>query len=160
MTTRHTQAQRAPWVATVHDVIKRWAGSYLALVLWVARTLSHCTPVKWGKISSNSSTHDTSQFGDSICPVRVSTSQMLVHSEPIDAGLYRHRQGLETWSSEFQIRPLPSLPIRYSPLSLNPVSTNANHLTILLNHIGPPLIERALSQVDSNHSSSTDSLHN
>jgi hypothetical protein len=34
------------------------------------------------------------------------------------------------------------------------------HSIILLNHIGPPSIERALSWADSNHSSSTDSLHN
>jgi hypothetical protein len=32
LTTRHTQARRAPWVATIHDVTKNWAGSYLALV--------------------------------------------------------------------------------------------------------------------------------
>jgi hypothetical protein len=49
--------------------------------------------------------------------------------------------------------------ILHFPLIARPVSNYANHSIILLNHIGPPLIERALSRVDSNHSSSTDSLH-
>jgi hypothetical protein len=40
---------------------------------WVAQTLSHCTTVKRGKVSSNSSTHEATQFGDSICPVCAST---------------------------------------------------------------------------------------
>jgi hypothetical protein len=32
LTTWHMYAQRAPWVATIHDVTKMWAGSYLTLV--------------------------------------------------------------------------------------------------------------------------------
>jgi hypothetical protein len=56
----------------------------------------------------------------------------------------------------------PSFPssILHFPLIALPGLQYANHSTILLNHIGPPSIERALSWVDSNHSSSTDSLHN
>jgi hypothetical protein len=61
---------------------------------WVARTLSHCTPVKRGKVSSNSSTYEATQFEDSICPVCVSTLKMLVHSDPTDMVLNRYRQGL------------------------------------------------------------------
>jgi hypothetical protein len=70
--------------------------------------------------------------------------------------------GLPPWSFEYQTRPLILLPIQYSPFSPNcpnPVSNYANHSIILLNHIGPPSIESALSWVDSSHSSSTDSLH-
>jgi hypothetical protein len=40
------------------------------------------------------------------------------------------------------------------------VSNYENYSTIMLNHIGPPSIERALSWVDSNHLTSTDSLYN
>jgi hypothetical protein len=67
-------------VAIVHDVIKK-SGQVLPLpsaifhvhasadTTWVARILSHCIPVKRGKVSSNSSTHEATQFGDSRCPV-------------------------------------------------------------------------------------------
>jgi hypothetical protein len=122
LTTRHTQARRAPRVATIHDVTKKSGRvlphpspvfhTYASLdTPWVARTLSHYTSVKWGKVSSNSSTHEVTQFGDSICPVCVSTFQMLIHSDPTDVGLNRHRRRLPPWSSEYQIRPLPFLPI-------------------------------------------------
>jgi hypothetical protein len=69
LTTRHTQARRAPRVATIHDVTKKlgWVLIHPSAVfhvyassdtLWVARTLSHYTSVKQGKVSSNSSTHE------------------------------------------------------------------------------------------------------
>jgi hypothetical protein len=114
LTTQHTQAWRAPRVATIHDVTKK-SGRVLprssvalhayasADTPWVARTLSHCTPVKRGKASSNSSTLEATQFGDSICPVCASIFQMLVHLDPTDVGLNRHRRGLPPWRSEFMI---------------------------------------------------------
>jgi hypothetical protein len=60
-------------VATVHDVVKEsgWVIPHPSAVFhmyasadtpWVARTLSHCTLVKQGKVSSNSVTHDATQF--------------------------------------------------------------------------------------------------
>jgi hypothetical protein len=61
--------------------------------LWVAHALSHYTSVMYGRIASVSAAHDVTQFGDSICPVCVSTFQMLVHSNPTDASLNRHRRG-------------------------------------------------------------------
>jgi hypothetical protein len=85
-------------VAIIHDMTKEpgWVLPRLSVIShtyalvdtpWVARTLSHCTPVKRGKVSSNSSTHEVTQFGDSICPVCASTFQMLVLSDPTNAGL-------------------------------------------------------------------------
>jgi hypothetical protein len=156
----------APRVATIHDVINKLGQvlprpsavfhTYaLADTPWVTLTLSHCTPMKRGKVSSNSLTHDATQFGDSICPVCVNTFQMLVHSDPTDAGLNRQWRGLPPYSSEFMIQTTLNLPIQYSPFS-----NYANYSIILLNHIGPPSIERPLSRADSNHSSSIDSLHN
>jgi hypothetical protein len=152
---------------------KSRAGSYLAPSVvfhayasadtsWVARILSHCTPVKRGKVLSNLLAHEATYFEDFICPICVSTFQMLVHLDPTDVGLNRHRPGLPPWSSEFMIPTTLNLPIQYSSFSLiaRPVSNYANHSIILLNHIGPPLIERVLSWADSNHSSSTNSLHN
>jgi hypothetical protein len=75
---------RAPRVATIHDVTKK-LGQVLphpsavfhayasADTPWVARTLSHYTPVKQGKVPSNSSTHKGTQFGNFICLVCAST---------------------------------------------------------------------------------------
>jgi hypothetical protein len=122
LTTRHTQARKTPWVATVHDAIKEMIRAHLTLVHvfhayamantpWVAHALSHYTSVRYGRIASISVAHDTTQFGDSICPVCISTFQMLVHSDPTDMGLNWHRRGLPPWSSEYHIRPLPFLPI-------------------------------------------------
>jgi hypothetical protein len=97
-TTRHTQAQRAPRVATVHDAVKEMIRAHLTLVNifhtyasadtpWVAHALSHYTPVRYGRIASVSVAHNATQFADSICPVCVSTVQMLIHSDPTDANL-------------------------------------------------------------------------
>jgi hypothetical protein len=161
-------------VATIHDVTKEMIRAHLTLVhifhayaladtSWVAHALSRYTPVRYGRIASILATRDATKFGDSICPICISTFQILVQQGSTDAGLNQHRRGLPPWSSEFQIRPLPFLPIQYFPLSPNcptRFSNYANHLIIFLNHIGPPSIERVLLQADSNHSSSTDSLYN
>jgi hypothetical protein len=68
LTTRHQRARRAPRVATVHNTVKE-SGRVLPCpsaifhpyasvdTPWVAQILSHYTPVKRGKISSNSVTH-------------------------------------------------------------------------------------------------------
>jgi uncharacterized Fe-S cluster-containing MiaB family protein len=130
LTTWHTQARRAPWVATIHDVAKETTGAHPTLVdvlhayasvdtPWVANALSRCTPVRYDMICCVSVTHDTTQFGDSICLVCISTFQMLLHSDPTDVGLNRHRRGLPPPSSEFQIRPLILVLIQYFPLSPN-----------------------------------------
>jgi hypothetical protein len=53
---------------------------------WVAHALSHFTLVRYGRIASVSTAHDTTQFGDSICPVCVSTFQMLFNrAQPMQA---------------------------------------------------------------------------
>jgi hypothetical protein len=80
----------------------------------VVRTLSHCTPVKQGKVSSNSLTHEATQFRDFICPTCDSTFQMLVHLDSIDVGINPHRQGLPFWSSEFMIQITLNFSIQYS----------------------------------------------
>jgi hypothetical protein len=92
-------------VATVHDTVMETIMAHLTLVHifhvyvsadtpWVAHALSHCTLVRYGRIASVSATHDATQFGDSICPICISTFQILVHSDPTDAGINRHRKGL------------------------------------------------------------------
>jgi hypothetical protein len=130
LTTRHAQARRTPWVATIHDEVKETIRAHLTLVHvfhayasvdtpWVVHALSHYTTVRYGRIASVRAAHDTTQFGDSICPVCVSTVQMLVHQGTTDTGLNQHRWGLPPWSSEYQIRQLLFLPIQYSPFAPN-----------------------------------------
>jgi hypothetical protein len=130
LTTWHTQAWRAPRVATIHDEVKGMIRAHLTLVHvfhayasadtpWVAHALSHYTPVRYGRIASILAAHNATQFGDSICPICVITFQMLVHLDPTDVGLNWHRRRLPPWSSEYQIRPLPFLPIQYSPFFPN-----------------------------------------
>jgi hypothetical protein len=92
-------------VATIHDRVKEMIRAHLTLVHafhayasmntpWVAHALSHFTPVRYDRIASVSATYDSTQFGDSICPVYISTFQMLVHLDPTDVGLNQHKQGL------------------------------------------------------------------
>jgi hypothetical protein len=64
--------------------------------LWVAHALSHYTSVRYGRITSVSVAHDATQFRDSICPICISTFQMLVHSDPADTDLNRLRRGATT----------------------------------------------------------------
>jgi hypothetical protein len=94
LTTRHTWATEATWVATVHDAVKesgrvlpRPSATYHAYASvdtpWVARTLSHCTSVKQGKILPNPSAHEATKFRDSICLVCVSTFKCLfIRTQP------------------------------------------------------------------------------
>jgi hypothetical protein len=89
---------------------------------WVARTLSHYTSVKRGKISPNSSTHEGTQFGDSICPECIIIFQMLVHLDPTDAGLNRHRRGYHLGAPNIRSDHSPSFPsnILHFPLIAPP----------------------------------------
>jgi hypothetical protein len=99
LTTRHRQARRAPRVVTIHDVTKK-PGQELprpsaifhayasADIPWVARTLSHYTSIKWGKVSSNSSMHEATHFGDSLCPVCVSTFKCFPALSDIGGGYH------------------------------------------------------------------------
>jgi hypothetical protein len=98
LTTRHTQARRAPQATTIHDEVNETIRAHLTLVHvfhahasadtpWVAHALSHFTPVRNGRIASVSAAHDATQFWHSICPVCVSTFQMLVQQGSTDVGL-------------------------------------------------------------------------
>jgi hypothetical protein len=112
LTTWHAHARRAPWVTTIHDEVRETIRVHLTLVHvfhayasadtpWVVHALSHYTSVRYGRITSVLTAHDATQFGDSICPVCVSTVQMFVHQGSTDVSLIRHRRGLSPWSSEY-----------------------------------------------------------
>jgi hypothetical protein len=62
------RVRRAPLVATVHNVVKETIRAHLTLVHiittyasadtpWVAHAVSHCTPVRYGRIASVSVAH-------------------------------------------------------------------------------------------------------
>jgi hypothetical protein len=117
-------------VATVQNAVKETIRTHLTLVHvfhvyaladtpWVARALSRCTPVRYGRIASVSATHEATQFTG---PHKILYSP--VHNSNLLTGvrrlvLNRHRWGLPPWSSKFQIRPLPFLLIQSSPFSPN-----------------------------------------
>jgi hypothetical protein len=81
-------------VATIHDEVKETIRAHLTLehifhayastdTPWVAHALSHYTPVRYARISSISVTHDATQFGDSICPIYISTFKCLfIQTQP------------------------------------------------------------------------------
>jgi hypothetical protein len=86
------QARRTPRVTTIHDEVKETIRALLTLVHifhayastdtpWVAHALSHFTSVRYGRIPSVSVAHDTTQIGDSIRPVCVSTFKCLFNRD-------------------------------------------------------------------------------
>jgi hypothetical protein len=94
LTTWHMWAIEATRVATVHDAVKesdrvlpRPSAIFHVYAStdtpWIDRTLSHCTPVKRGKVSSNPLGHKATKFEDSIYPVSVSTFKCLfIRTQP------------------------------------------------------------------------------
>jgi hypothetical protein len=117
-------------VAIVHNAVIEKIRAHLTLVHvfhayasvdtpWVAHSLSNCTPVRYGRVASVSVAHEATQFAGphKIPYAPVHNSSLLTRARR--AVLNRHRWGLPPWSSEFQIRPLPFLPVQYSPFSPN-----------------------------------------
>jgi hypothetical protein len=76
-----------------------------------AHALSIVSPMRYGRISFNSVTDEASKFARlQKIPYAPVHNLKFVHSDPTDADLNRHRQGLPPWSSKYQIRPPPSFP--------------------------------------------------
>jgi hypothetical protein len=135
LTTRHTRARRAPRVATVHEDHQRVEPGppYPSVVFhvyasvdtpWVARTLSHYTPVKYGGVSSNSAIVEATQFvrPQEISYESVHNQSLFIRTQPtwalIDTGGGYHRG-----SPDFRSRPLSTFPssILHFPL-ITPVN--------------------------------------
>jgi hypothetical protein len=86
---------------------------------WVAQTLSQCTPVKYGWVSSNSTTVEATQFAG---------TQEILHGPVHNSNLLTRarwsvfnqlKKGLPHWSSECMIHTTINLSIQCSPLSSN-----------------------------------------
>jgi hypothetical protein len=84
-------------VATIHDEVKETIRAHLTLVHvfhvyvsvdtpWKAHALSHFTSIRYRRIASVSVAHDATQFGDSICPICISTFKCLfIQTQPRQA---------------------------------------------------------------------------
>jgi hypothetical protein len=113
---------------------------------------------RWGHGDDQGPPHPCARL-PSVCLdeniVGITTFQMLVNLDPTNVGYH-------LGASNLRSRPLSTFPssILHFPLIAPPDLQLCEHSIILLNHIGPPPIERARSREDFNHSSSTDSLHN
>jgi hypothetical protein len=172
LTTRHTQAQRAPRVTTIHDAVKKMIRAQLTLVHvfhtyaladtpWVAHALFYCTHVRYGRIASSQWHMMLLSLGIPYVPyVSVHFKCLFIRTQPTHALIDTDR-GYHFGAPNIRLDHSRSFSsnILHFPLIARPVSNYANHSIILLNHIRPPSIEMALSRADSNHSSSTDSLH-
>jgi hypothetical protein len=121
LSTRHTQARRAPQAAIVHDAVRE-SGQVLphtsaifhtyalADTPWVPQTLSHCRLVKRGKISSNLLTHEATLFGDSISLVCASTFKCLLNRAQPTRALIDTGGGYHLGAQNLRSRPPSSFP--------------------------------------------------
>jgi hypothetical protein len=147
LTTRHTHARRAPRVAIVHDAVNEsgWVlprpsaifhANASAATPCVVQTLSHCTPVKHGKVSSNSVPHNTTQFvgPHESCMCQYTTQSLLIRTQSTRA-LIDSGGGYHLEAPNFRSDHSPSFPssiLRFpliAPRRL-PLCQHGNHLTI------------------------------
>jgi hypothetical protein len=83
---------------------------------------SHCTPVKRVKVSSNSSTHEATQFRDSIHLICVSTFKCLFNRTQLTLALTDTGGGYHLGALNFLSGPLATFPssILHFPLTAPP----------------------------------------
>jgi hypothetical protein len=126
-------------VATIHDAVKEssqvlphpsaifhvYASTDTS---WVARALSHCTPMKRGKVSSRSSTHEATKFEDSICPICDNTFKCLfIKAQPTRA-LIDTCEGYHLGALNFRSDHSSSFPSSILPFPLiSPAGLILNH---------------------------------
>jgi hypothetical protein len=147
LTTWHKWAMEATQVAIVHDAVKE-SGRVLphpsvifhayasADTLWVTRTLSHCTPMKCGKVSSNSLAHEATKFGDSICLICISTFKFLfIQTQPMRA-LTNTGEGYYLGALNFRLDHSSSFPSSILPFPL--IAPPGLQLCQYLNHLAKP----------------------
>jgi hypothetical protein len=77
---------------------------------WVAHALSHFTSVRYGRIASISAAHGTTQFGDSICPICVSTFKCLFIWTQLTWALYDLGGGYHLGALNIRSDHSPSIP--------------------------------------------------
>jgi hypothetical protein len=174
LTTLHTQARRAPRVATIHDEIKKMIRAHLTLVhffhaytstdtLWVAHALTHFTSFMYGRIASVSAAHDATQFKDFICPACVSTFKCLFIGTQPTRALTNTGRGYHLKALYIRSDHSPSFPssILYFPIIIPP-GFILNHSIIYSSSqhsFHEPVYQRALNLTSETcHSTSTEVL--
>jgi hypothetical protein len=116
-------------VVTIRDVAKETIRAHLTLVHvfhayasadtpWVAHALSHCTPIRYGRITSISAAHNATQFGDSICLVCVSTFKYLFIQTQLTRALNDTGEGNHLGAPNFGSDHSPSFPSSFLPFPL------------------------------------------
>jgi hypothetical protein len=149
------QARRAPRVATVHDVTKSWVVSYLTLLSSSTRMpwrTHHGWPDHypiihpWSEVRYHPTPRLTKllSLGIPYVPYASVHFKCLFNiAQPVRA-LIDTGGGYQLEAPNVRSDHSPSFPtsILHFPLIAHPVSNYANHLTILLNYIGPPLIRK------------------
>jgi hypothetical protein len=129
-------------VATIHDEVKETIRAHPTLVHvfhmyasadtpWVTHALSHFTSVRYGRIASVSAAHDATQFGDSICPVCVSTFKCLFIRTQLTWALIDTSGGYHLEAPNIRSDHSPSFPssILHFPL-IAPLDLILNHSII------------------------------
>jgi hypothetical protein len=117
-------------VATIHDEVKETIRAHLTLVhvfhvygsvdtLWVAHALSHFTSVRYGRIASVSVAHDATQFGDSICPICISTFKCLFNRVQLTRALINTSGGYHLGAPNIRSDHSPSFPSSILHFPLN-----------------------------------------
>jgi hypothetical protein len=116
-------------VATIYDEAKETIRAHLTLVHifhayasvdtpWVVYTLSRCTPIRYGRIASVSVTYEATNFGDSICPVCVSTFKCLFIQTQTTWALTDTGRGYHLGALNFRSDYAPSFPSSILPFPL------------------------------------------
>jgi hypothetical protein len=128
----------------------------------VAHALSYFASVRYGRIASVSVAHDTTQFGDSICPVCVSTFKCLFIRTQLMRALIDTGRDYHLEAPNIRLDHSPSFPssILHFPLIAPP----GLQLCHTFDHLAKPqrtsIDRKGPIASRFNHSSSTDSLHN
>jgi hypothetical protein len=134
-------------VVTIHDEAKKsgWVLPHPSVVFpvyasvntpWVTQTLSHCTPVKRDKVSSNLSTHQATKFEDSICPVCISTFKWLFNRAQVMQALTDTGGGHLLGAPNFRLDHSPSFPS--SILSIPLIAPPSLQLCQPFDHLAKP----------------------
>jgi hypothetical protein len=167
LTTRHMHVGRAPQVATIHHAVKE-TGRVLPLpsavfhayasadTSWVAWHYPFYTSISEVRYRPTHRHTKLLSLGNPYVPCLFNRAQLMWAL--IDIG-----RGCHLGALKFRSDWLPSFPssILCFPLIASPGLQLCQHYrSSCYIHIGPPSIEKVLSRADSNHLSSTDSLHN
>jgi hypothetical protein len=147
LTTWHIWDTEATRVALVHNAVKESGRvlphpnaifhAYASMEMsWVTWTISHCTHVKRGKVSSNPLTHEANKFGDCICLICVSIFKCLFIKAQLTRALTDTGGGYHLGALNFRLDHSSSFPS--SILSFPLIAPPGLQLCQYLDHLAKP----------------------